>query len=100
MKPFTSFEELKDMFSKNQSVIEVLELVESHHREAELLEELNTIKYNKKNKISFALSLFFARRCRYTLVDNNMTSPPLLLPTCPPKCHNKPFRMQYNPLLP
>ena len=43
MKPFTSFEELKDMFSKNQSVIEVLELVESHHREAELLEELNTI---------------------------------------------------------
>ena len=27
MKPFTSFEELKDMFSNNQSVIEVLELV-------------------------------------------------------------------------
>ena len=42
MKPFTSIEELKAMFSKNQTVVEVLELVESHHREEELLEELNT----------------------------------------------------------
>ena len=43
MIPFTSFEELKDMFNHNQSVIEVLELVESHHREKELLEELNNV---------------------------------------------------------
>ena len=43
IKPFTSIEELKEIFNHNQSVVEVLELVESHHREEELLEELNTI---------------------------------------------------------
>ena len=41
MKPFTSIEELKEIFSNNNTVIKVLELVESHHREQELLEELN-----------------------------------------------------------
>lgn len=42
MKLFVSLEELKGIFNHNQSVIEVLELVEAHHREEELLEELNT----------------------------------------------------------
>ena len=43
MKHFTSFEELKEIFSKNHTVLDVLELVEYHHRENELIEELNTI---------------------------------------------------------
>ena len=43
MKSFTSFEEIKEIFNHNQSVVEVLELVESHHRENELLEELNNV---------------------------------------------------------
>lgn len=41
MKLFTSIEELKGMFGKNKAVLKVIELVESHHREQELLEELN-----------------------------------------------------------
>ena len=36
MKLFISLEELKELFSNNQSVIDVLELVEDHQRETEV----------------------------------------------------------------
>ena len=43
IKQFTSIDELKEIFGNNNTVIKVLELVESHHREKELLEELNNV---------------------------------------------------------
>ena len=56
MKPFTSIEELKAMFSKNHIVLKVLELVESHHREEELLEELNTIFVSNEDGYPYTLT--------------------------------------------